>query len=79
METIRDYTAHIDSKKRITLRGAMYNYYNVKEYKNGCIVLEPRELAVPKTISKRALADMDKAIENFKEGGVSEPVDLSDF
>ena len=48
METIKDYVAHLDNKKRITLRGATYHYYNVKEYGNGCIILEPRELSVPK-------------------------------
>lgn len=51
METTKDYTVHIDSKKRVTLRGAQYQYYNVKEYKNGCIILEPRELTVPEGIS----------------------------
>lgn len=75
---MRDYTVHIDSKKRVTLRGAMYNYYNVKEYSNGCIMLEPRELSVPETISKNTLADMDAAIANFRKGAVSEPIDLSD-
>jgi len=79
MEAVKDYTVHIDSKKRVTLRGAMYNYYNVREYPNGCIMLEPRELTVPETISKRTLADMDAAITNFKAGSVSEPIDLSDF
>ena len=43
---VKDYTVHIDSKKRITLRGALFQYCNVKEYDNGCIVLEPRELTV---------------------------------
>lgn len=61
METIKDYVAHLDNKKRITLRGATYHYYNVKEYGNGCIILEPRELSVPKSISARTLADMDRA------------------
>ena len=79
MEAIKDYTVHIDSKKRVTLRGAMYQYYNVREYQNGCIILEPRELTVPETISSRTLEDMDKAIENFKTGKVSAPIDLSDF
>jgi len=79
MEALKDYTVHIDSKKRITLRGAAYNYYNVREYPNGCIMLEPRELKVPDTISKRTLADMDEAINNFKLGNVSDPIDLSDF
>ncbi len=50
MEAMKDYVAHLDNKKRITLRGAAYQYYNVKEYGNGCIILEPRELAVPENI-----------------------------
>lgn len=79
MQAVKNYDVHIDSKKRVTLRGALYNYYNVKEYDNGCIILEPRELVVPESISAKTLADMDKAIVNFKVGKVSAPVDLSDF
>lgn len=79
MEAVKDYTVHVDSKKRVTLRGAAYQYYNVREYKNGCIILEPRELTVPESISARTLSDMDRAIANFKKGDVSEAVDLSDF
>lgn len=79
MITLKEYPVHIDSKKRITLRGAMFQYYNVKEYDNGCIMLEPRELTVPDTISAKTLEDMDKAIANFKMKDVSPAVDLSDF
>lgn len=79
MEAVRDYIVHIDNKKRVTLRGALYQYYNVKEFQNGCIILEPRELTVPDTISSRVLEDMDRAIANFKMDKVSEPIDLSDF
>lgn len=79
MTAVKDYTVHIDNKKRVTLRGAMYQYYNVKEYDNGCIMLEPRELTVPESISARTLEDMDNAIRNFNAGNVSQPVDLSDF
>ena len=57
----------------------MYHYYNVKEYGNGCIILEPRELSVPKSISARTLADMDHAVSNFKCGDVSTAIDLSDL
>ena len=69
----------IDSKKRVTLRGAQYQYYNVKEYQNGCIILEPRELTVPEGISQETMRDMDRAIANFKKGKVSAAIDLSDF
>ena len=50
-----------------------------REYPNGCIILEPRELVVPESVSARTLKGMDRAIDNFKMGDVSEPVDLSDF
>lgn len=76
---MKDYVAHLDNKKRITLRGATYQYYNVKEYGNGCIILEPRELSVPKSISSRTLADMDRAVSNFKRGDFFSAIDLSDF
>ena len=79
MTAVKDYTVHIDSKKRITLRGALYKYYNVKEYDNGCIVIEHRELTIPDGISVKTLEDMDKAVNNFKSGKISEPIDLSDF
>jgi len=42
MEAAKEYNVHLDNKKRVTLRGALYQYYNVKEYENGCIMLEPR-------------------------------------
>lgn len=77
--SVKEYTAHIDSKKRISLRGARYQYYAVKEYDNGCIMLEPRELVAPEEISKKTLASMDEAVKNFKLGNVSDPIDLSDF
>ena len=79
MEALKDYTVHIDSKKRVTLRGAAYQYYNVKEYDNGCILLEPRELVTPDTISAKTLKEMDEAVRNFKKNTVSQPIDLSDF
>ena len=67
------------TKKRIILRGATYHYYNVKEHGNGCIILEPWELSVSKSISSRTLADMGRVVSNFKRGDVSSAIDLSDF
>lgn len=79
MQVVNNYTARTDSKKRITLRKAKYNYYYVKEYANGCLILEPRELIKPKDISEEALKTMDESISNLSKGKVSAPVDLSDF
>ena len=79
MEALKDYTAHIDAKKRITLRGARYDYYNVREYENGCILLEPRELKRPDSISVATLRMMDESIMNLDAGKVSDPIGLSVF
>lgn len=79
MEVLKEYTVHIDNKKRVTLRGARYQYYNVREYENGCIILEPRELSVPDSISAKTLEDMDKAVLGFRKDSVSPAIDLSDF
>ncbi|WP_303813800.1 hypothetical protein [Selenomonas ruminantium] len=76
---VANYTAHLDDKHRLTLRGAKYTYYQVKEYENGCIILEPRELVAPKEISKNTLAMMDESIRNYKTGNVSAPIDLMGF
>ena len=74
-----DYTAHLDAKNRLTIRGAKCAYYQVKEYTNGCILLEPRELVRPKEISQRTLKMMDEAVANLKQGKASAPLDLSEF
>lgn len=70
MTPIKDYKVHIDSKKRITLRGALFRYYDVKEYDNGCILPEPGQLTVPDSISACTLEGMDRVISNFKVGEV---------
>ncbi len=74
-----EYDAKVDSKKRVTLRNTSYAFYHVMELKDGRILLEPRELTVPFSVSENTLAMMDQSMENFKAGLVSEPVDLSGF
>lgn len=77
--TAKAYDAKIDSKKRISIRNAQYDYYHVEELDNGIIVLSPRVLADPFEVSKNTLEMMDKSMKNFKSGKVSNPVDLSEF
>ncbi len=76
---VASYDAKMDSKKRITLRNASYEYYHVEMFEDGRIVLEPRELVAPLTISEKSLAMMDQAMENLKHKNVSPAVDLSAF
>ena len=76
---ILQYDAKTDSKKRITLRNAAYEYYHAIKYDDGSILLEPRELVAPFLVSERTLRMMDQSMENLNEGKASAPIDLSDF
>ena len=51
------YDAKIDSRKRITLRNAKYDYYNVQELEDGRIIMEPRVLTPPFEISANTLLE----------------------
>ena len=76
---VKTYDAKMDSKKRITLRNALYEYYHVEEFEDGRIVLEPRELVPPFSISEKSLAMMDQSMKNLQGGNVSPAIDLSAF
>ena len=76
---VREYDAKIDSKKRVTLRNTVFEYYHVQEMSDGVIILEPRELTAPFHVSANTLSMMDEAVNNMKNGVVSDAVDLSAF
>lgn len=73
---IREYDAKIDSKRRVTLRESPYEYFHIKQYKDGTLVLEPRVLVEPSAISKKTLKMMDDSIKNYKKGKVSKAINL---
>jgi hypothetical protein len=74
-----EYDARLDVKKRVTLRGASFEYYHVQELPDGRIMLDPRELVAPFEVAKRTLATMDASVENLGKRKVSKPVALSKF
>ena len=76
---VKEYDAKLDTKKRITLRNVLYEYYHVSEMSNGIIVLEPRVLTAPFEISANTLKMMDQSVSNMKKGKASKAVDLSEF
>ena len=76
---IREYDAKLDSKNRLTLRDAGYEYYHVTVLPDQRIVLEPRVLTSPFEVSENTLRMMDSSVENMKKGSVSPALDLSDF
>ena len=79
MNQVKEYDAKIDVKHRVTLRGARYDHYHVREFDDGRIELEPRELVAPFEVSQRTLKMMDASIDQMKAGNVSDPIDLSAF
>lgn len=74
--TLKSYDIKLDSKKRFTIRNPQYEYYHVTEKKNGVVILEPRVLKDPFVISKEALDQIDRSMENVKKGIVYGPVKI---
>ena len=78
-ELVREYDAKIDSKKRITLKESLFEYFHIKQYKDGRVLLEPRILTEPSTISNKTMRMMDNSIKNYRKGKVSKAINLSEF
>ena len=76
---VKEYGAHLDVKKRVTLRGAEAEHYAVRMFADGRILLEPRVLVPPEAVSKKTLRMLDKAAGNFRKGKVSAPIDLDRY
>ena len=79
MALVKEYDTHLDSKKRVTLRGATAEYYAVHVFDSGTVVLEPRVLTHPANVSPKTLRMMDKAVGNFKKGKVSPAIDFRKY
>ncbi len=78
-EIVKKYETNLDSKKRLTVREAQFQHYVVEVYSNGKVVLNPRVLVDPNSISKNTLKMIEKSMKNLKKGNVSEPVDLNKY
>ena len=76
---LKEYDVKLDDKKRVTLRGTLNSYFNIKIYKTGKIVLSPHILVDPNDIPKSTLKIIDKSAKNMKKGKVSKPVNLSKY
>ena len=71
MQTIvKQYDAKVDSKKRITLRDAKYDYYSVTTYDDGSVSLEPKMLVSNKNLTMNdAYEAFLKLRENARRNG----------
>lgn len=77
--TIKEYDAKVDSKRRLTLRESPYEYYHVEHFEDGSIVLHPRLLVEPTRVSARTIDMMDESMKNVRKGKAGKEVDISDF
>lgn len=75
MEVLKNYTAHVDKLKRVTIQGASCQCYDVKEFDNDCVFLISKNLDIPED----ALQQIDKSMRNLDFGNVSPEIDLTDF
>jgi len=72
------YRTKVDSKRRIVLRSAKYEYYNVYEREDGSMLMTPQIIAdVP--LSADTLKMIDSAVKNMKRGLTSKRIDLDAF
>jgi hypothetical protein len=76
---LKEYDVHLDSKRRVTLRGTTSDYYAVRLFSDGTVMLEPRVLTHPANIPAKVLRMMDKAVRNLKRGNASPAIDLSRY
>lgn len=77
-KVISEYDLKADSKRRVTLRSSEYTYWHAVEFDDGRVMLEPRVLQPPKTISALTLAHMDEAMRQMGTGNVGDEFDLSE-
>lgn len=76
---VAEYDVKRDDRKRITLRRPKFEYYHAIEYADGRVLLEPRELRVPETISRRTLSGIDQGIHNLEQGVVGDEFELDEL
>ena len=78
-KVIKQYTTSLDTKRRVTIREATFSHYNVKIYRDGKVILSPRVLIDPNTVSKNTFKMIESSMKNFKEGKISKPIKLDEF
>ena len=75
----KEYTAKIDSKNRLTLRGAKHSFFKVKVFDTGKVILSPQILLDVEEIPEKTLKTIETSVKNYKSGKVSKPLHLSKY
>lgn len=72
-----EYLARLDGRGRITLKEAGYSFYNVKNYRNGCISLKPVVLHAPHDLSTREINQISEEIAAVPVKPNSVPINIA--
>jgi hypothetical protein len=75
----KEYTARIDSKNRLTLRGAKHSFFKVKVFDTGKVILSPQILLDVEEIPEKTLKTIEASVKNYKSGKVSKPLNLTKY
>jgi hypothetical protein len=75
----KEYTTKIDSKNRLTIRGAKHSFFKVKVFNTGKVILNPQILVDPDEIPSKTLKTIEASVRNYKKGKVSKPVNISKY
>ena len=78
-KVVAEYDVKRDDRKRITLRKPKFEYYHAIEYADGRVLLEPRELRAPDTLSRRTWNDIEAAIHHLDQGQVGDEFELDEL
>jgi len=79
LKIIKQYTAKLDIKKRMTIRNSDYDHYEVNVFEDGNILLKPQMLINADELSLNTLKMMDRSILSFKKGKVSKPINYKKY
>ncbi|HZW37926.1 MAG TPA: hypothetical protein VFF33_01360 [Ignavibacteriaceae bacterium] len=78
-EVVKEYSAKLDNKNRLTLRESKFYHYKVRVKKDGTIILKPQILVDLDSISENTYKMIKKSVENLKKGKASKPINLDEF
>ncbi len=78
-KVVAEYDVKRDDRKRITLRRPKFEYYHATEYADGRVLLEPRELKAPDTLSRRTWNDIETGIYHLDQGQVGDEFKLDEL
>ncbi|HEX2963222.1 MAG TPA: hypothetical protein VHO43_15595 [Ignavibacteriales bacterium] len=76
---VKEYSAKLDSKRRLIIRDSKFEHYKVQVRRDGTITLKPQILVDLDDISEDTYNMIKDSAGNLKKGKASSPVNLNEF